>query len=80
MSVSAKLIVGIEYFNIIGLLVTIISYLKMLELSNKLKLRAILYGIKLGLFKLFGFYKGKIIDSKEYKFVHEFSKNRLILR
>lgn len=73
-------IIRIKQLDITGLLIGFKNILKLSELQFKLKIRAILYGIKLGLFKLFGFYKGKIIDSREYKFIQNLSKNRLILR
>lgn len=80
MTFRNRLITAIRHKEFLWLPITCIHYITMIELPSKLKLRAILYGIKIGLFKLFSFYKGKIIDSKEYKFVHKFSINRLILR
>jgi len=75
-----KLIVGIKHLRFDMLLFTFITYIKMNELSVRLKIRSFLFGMKIGLFKFFGFYSGKIIDPREYKRVHNMSKLRLILR
>jgi GT2 family glycosyltransferase len=74
------IIMYINRFDIIGMIQTFIESMKELKQPLYLKIRAILFGIKIGVFKLFGFYKNKIIDVREFRFVQKLSNKRAILR
>lgn len=74
------IIMGIKRFDIIGLIILFKGNIALKLQPIKLKIRAILYGLKIGLTKLFGLFNGKIIDINEFKFVQKLSKYRAILR
>ncbi len=63
----------------IGMLLSIINNIKLKGQPFKLKIRAFMYGIKLGLIKLFGLFDGKIIDINEFKYIQKLSKYRVVL-
>lgn len=74
------IIMGIKRFDIIGLIILFHDNIILKLQPIRLKLRAILYGLKIGLIKLFGLFKDCIIDVDEFKFVQKLSKYRAILR
>ena len=74
------IIMGIKRFDIIGLIILFRDNIVLKLQPVRLKIRAILYGLKIGLIKLFRLFDGKLIDTNEFKFVQRLSKHRVILR